>query len=90
MLTYRSRQLGAGTEAGHLVAYRRIHASVGSKTPALAGSVVPWRSVPVRVLAHMKEPHDRFGQLLARVTCKCGAVREIWRAWSAGHRPTRR
>jgi hypothetical protein len=31
----------------------------------------------VRVLAHIKELDDCFGQFLVRVTCKCGAVREI-------------
>ena len=32
---------------------------------------------PVRVLAHIKKLDDYFGQFLVRVTCKCGAVREI-------------
>ena len=31
----------------------------------------------VRVLAHIKKLDDCFGQFLVRVTCKCGAVREI-------------
>jgi hypothetical protein len=31
----------------------------------------------VRVLAHIKKLEDCFGQFLVRVTCKCGAVREI-------------
>ena len=33
--------------------------------------------LPVRVLAHITKLDDRFGQLLVRVTCKCGAVWEI-------------
>ena len=33
--------------------------------------------LPVRVLAHIKKLDDCFGQFLVRVTCKCGAVREI-------------
>jgi hypothetical protein len=39
----------------------------------------PGRShyLPVRVLAHIKKLDDCFGQFLVRVTCKCGAVREI-------------
>jgi hypothetical protein len=32
---------------------------------------------PVRVLAHIKKLDDCFGQFLVRVTCKCGAMREI-------------
>jgi hypothetical protein len=32
---------------------------------------------PVRVLAHIKKLDDCFGDFLVRVTCKCGAVREI-------------
>jgi hypothetical protein len=32
---------------------------------------------PVRVLAHIKKLDDCFGQFLVRVTCKCGAAREI-------------
>jgi hypothetical protein len=31
----------------------------------------------MRVLAHIKKLDDYFGQFLVRVTCKCGAVREI-------------
>jgi hypothetical protein len=31
----------------------------------------------VRVLAHITKLDDCFGQFLVRVTCKCGAVREI-------------
>jgi hypothetical protein len=31
----------------------------------------------VRVLAHIKKLDDCFGDFLVRVTCKCGAVREI-------------
>lgn len=31
----------------------------------------------MRVLAHIKKLDDGFGQFLVRVTCKCGAVREI-------------
>src|ERR1700739_3902918 len=31
----------------------------------------------VRVLAHVKKLDDCFGQFLVRVSCKCGAVREI-------------
>jgi hypothetical protein len=31
----------------------------------------------VRVLADIKKLDDCFGQFLVRVTCKCGAVREI-------------
>jgi len=31
----------------------------------------------VRVLAHIKKLDDCFGQFLVRVTCKCGAVREV-------------
>lgn len=31
----------------------------------------------VRVLAHIKKLDDAFGQFLVRVTCRCGAVREI-------------
>lgn len=31
----------------------------------------------MRVLAHIKKLDDCFGQFLVRVTCKCGAVREI-------------
>ena len=31
----------------------------------------------VRVLAHIKKRDDYFGRFLVRVTCKCGAVREI-------------
>jgi hypothetical protein len=31
----------------------------------------------VRVLAHIKKLDDCFGQFLVRVTCKCGAVRDI-------------
>jgi hypothetical protein len=31
----------------------------------------------VRVLAHIKKLDDCFGQFLVRVTCQCGAVREI-------------
>ena len=31
----------------------------------------------VRVLADSKKLDDCFGQFLVRVTCKCGAVREI-------------
>jgi hypothetical protein len=45
----------------------------------------------VRVLAHIKKLDDCFGQFLVRVTCKCGAVREITPealarlvGWSAG------
>jgi hypothetical protein len=30
----------------------------------------------VRVLINIKKLDDRFGQFLARVTCKCGGVRE--------------
>jgi len=33
--------------------------------------------LPVRVLAHIKKLDDCFGQFLVRVTCKCGAVRDI-------------
>ena len=33
--------------------------------------------LPVRVLAHIKKLDDCFGQFLVRVTCKCGAIREI-------------
>ena len=33
--------------------------------------------LPVRVLAHNKKLDYCFGQFLVRVTCKCGAVREI-------------
>jgi hypothetical protein len=33
--------------------------------------------LPVRVLAHIKKLDDCFGQFLVRVTCKCGAVREV-------------
>ena len=33
--------------------------------------------LPVRVLTHIKKLDDCFGQFLVRVTCKCGAVREI-------------
>jgi hypothetical protein len=29
------------------------------------------------VLPHIKKLNDCFGQFLVRVTCKCGAVREI-------------
>jgi len=29
------------------------------------------------VLAHIKKLDDCFGQFLVRVTCKCGAVRDI-------------
>ena len=32
---------------------------------------------PVRVLSHIKKLDDCFGDFLVRVTCKCGAVREI-------------
>ena len=31
----------------------------------------------MRVLAHIKKLDDCFGQFLVRVSCKCGAVREI-------------
>ena len=31
----------------------------------------------MQVLAHIKKLDDCFGQFLVRVTCKCGAVREI-------------
>jgi hypothetical protein len=31
----------------------------------------------MRLLAHIKKLDDCFGQFLVRVTCKCGAVREI-------------
>jgi hypothetical protein len=31
----------------------------------------------VRVLAHIRKLDDCFGQFLVRVSCKCGAVREI-------------
>jgi hypothetical protein len=31
----------------------------------------------VRVLAHIKKLDDCFGQFLVRVTCPCGAMREI-------------
>ena len=31
----------------------------------------------MRVLAHIKKLDDCFGDFLVRVTCKCGAVREI-------------
>jgi len=31
----------------------------------------------VRVLAHINKLDDCLGQFLVRVTCKCGAVREI-------------
>jgi len=31
----------------------------------------------VRVLAHIKELDDCFGQFLVRVVCVCGACREI-------------
>jgi hypothetical protein len=31
----------------------------------------------LRVLAHIKKLDDCFGDFLVRVTCKCGAVREI-------------
>jgi hypothetical protein len=33
---------------------------------------------PVRVLAHIKKLDDCFGDFLVRVTCKCGAVREVF------------
>ena len=32
---------------------------------------------PVRVLSQIKKPDDSFGQFPVRVTCDCGAFREI-------------
>jgi len=32
---------------------------------------------PVRVLTHITKLDDCFGDFLVRVTCRCGAVREI-------------
>jgi len=42
-------------------------------TPAAS----PSHHSPVRVLAHIKKLDDCFGDFLVRVTCRCGAVREI-------------
>jgi hypothetical protein len=42
-------------------------------TPPLSSS----HHLQVRVLAHIKKLGDCFGDFLVRVTCKCGAVREI-------------
>ena len=37
----------------------------------------PPHHAPVRVLDHIKRLDDCFGDFLVRVTCPCGAVREI-------------
>ena len=61
-----------------------VAATAGLAVQCRAGDSTAWTSTPsysqhspVRVLAHIKKLDDCFGQFLVRVTCKCGAVREI-------------
>jgi len=46
-------------------------------SPAWTPEPAPSHHSAVRVLAHIKKLDDCFGDFLVRVTCVCGAVREI-------------